>query len=86
MKLKHFSIRDLLWLTLVVALVTGWWIDRGKLNDRIESLRRRPPTDPRLTILSERVDHAESRQRIQQKLVPGYRYDQQFSEECLVAE
>jgi hypothetical protein len=26
-KLKHFSIRDLLWLTLVVALVVGWWID-----------------------------------------------------------
>lgn len=27
MKLR-FSIRDLLWLTLVLALVVGWWIDR----------------------------------------------------------
>ena len=24
----RFTIRDLLWLTLVVALVVGWWIDR----------------------------------------------------------
>jgi len=23
----RFTIRDLLWLTLVVALATGWWID-----------------------------------------------------------
>jgi hypothetical protein len=27
MKLR-FSIRDLLWLTLVAALVIGWWINR----------------------------------------------------------
>lgn len=24
----QFSIRDLLWLTLVIALMTGWWMDR----------------------------------------------------------
>jgi hypothetical protein len=23
----RFTIRDLLWLTLVVALATGWWVD-----------------------------------------------------------
>jgi len=23
-----FSIRDLLWLTVVVALAVGWWVDR----------------------------------------------------------
>jgi hypothetical protein len=28
MKLR-FSIRDLLWLTLVVALCVGWWIDQN---------------------------------------------------------
>ena len=27
----RFSIRDLLWLTLVVALALGWWIDRNKV-------------------------------------------------------
>jgi hypothetical protein len=29
MKLR-FSIRDLLWLTLVAALVAGWWIERSR--------------------------------------------------------
>jgi hypothetical protein len=24
----RFTIRDLLWLTLVVALALGWWVDR----------------------------------------------------------
>ena len=29
-----FSIRDLLWLTFVVALVAGWWVDRSRLQAR----------------------------------------------------
>jgi len=28
----HFTIRDLLWLTLVVALVVGWWLDHRRLT------------------------------------------------------
>jgi hypothetical protein len=24
----RFTIRDLLWLTLVVGLIVGWWLDR----------------------------------------------------------
>jgi len=31
MKLR-FSIRDLLWLTFVVALAVGWWLDHVRLN------------------------------------------------------
>jgi hypothetical protein len=31
----HFTIRDLLWLTAVVALALGWWLD----HQRIESSR-----------------------------------------------
>ena len=27
----RFTIRDLLWLTVVVALAEGWWLDRAKL-------------------------------------------------------
>jgi hypothetical protein len=30
MKLR-FSIRDLLWLTLVLALCVAWWIDHSRL-------------------------------------------------------
>jgi hypothetical protein len=31
----RFSIRDLLWLTLVVALAVGWWLDHVKLASQI---------------------------------------------------
>jgi hypothetical protein len=33
----RFSIRDLLWLTLVAALVVGWWIDRARLNTKLQA-------------------------------------------------
>jgi hypothetical protein len=29
--LFRFTIRDVLWLTVVAALVTGWWLDRKSL-------------------------------------------------------
>ena len=32
----RFTIRDLLWLTLVVALAVGWWIDHRNTSE-IES-------------------------------------------------
>ena len=28
----RFSIRDLLWLTVVVALAVGWWVDRSNIT------------------------------------------------------
>jgi hypothetical protein len=31
-----FSIRDLLWLTVVVALALTWWLDRRELRRRYE--------------------------------------------------
>jgi len=31
MKLR-FTIRDLLWLTLVAALIVGWWVDRRSIQ------------------------------------------------------
>ena len=27
-----FSIRDLFWITLVVALAVGWWVERREAN------------------------------------------------------
>jgi len=30
----RFTIRDVLWLTLVIALVLGWWADRSLLTRR----------------------------------------------------
>jgi hypothetical protein len=38
----RFSIRDVLWLTVVMALVVGWWADRRKrdqeISDKIERI------------------------------------------------
>jgi hypothetical protein len=31
----HFTIRDLLWLTVVVALAVGWWLDHQRLTELI---------------------------------------------------
>ena len=39
-----FIIRDLLWLTVVVALGVAWWVDRSRLTDRIDELT--PNLDP----------------------------------------
>ena len=35
----RFTIRDLLWLTLVVALALGWWIDGRKVATTINDLK-----------------------------------------------
>jgi len=34
----RFTIRDLLWLTVVVALGVAWWVDRSRLAARIDRL------------------------------------------------
>jgi hypothetical protein len=31
----RFTIRDVLWLTVVVAMACGWWIDRQSLSARL---------------------------------------------------
>jgi hypothetical protein len=36
----RFTIRDLLWLTLVMALVVGWWIDQRAKTQRIDELEK----------------------------------------------
>ena len=38
--MRRFSIRDLLWLTLVVGLALGWWVDHQR------QLARRLPFPP----------------------------------------
>jgi hypothetical protein len=36
----RFTIRDVLWLTVVVALATGWWVDRNGLSQALNKSRR----------------------------------------------
>ena len=38
--MRRFSIRDLLWLTLVVGLALGWWADRQRIVGEMEIARR----------------------------------------------
>ena len=36
---ERFSIRDLLWLTVVVALAVGWWVDHRRQAKEIKAFK-----------------------------------------------
>ena len=36
----RFNIRDLLWLTLLAAIMVAWWVDRRAQARRIEELEK----------------------------------------------
>jgi hypothetical protein len=40
----RFSIRDLFWLTLVLALSIGWWLSNRQLQSKITQLQGAVPT------------------------------------------
>src|SRR5262245_13346251 len=40
MTMFRFTIRDVLWLMVVVGLAVGWWIERGTLQNQREDARR----------------------------------------------
>src|SRR5204863_1606565 len=42
--LHSFSIRDLFLVTVIVALVLGWWLDRSRLANRADQLFRTAQT------------------------------------------
>jgi hypothetical protein len=35
-----FTIRDLLWLTLLAAVLVAWWVDRSRLRNDLEQLAK----------------------------------------------
>jgi len=39
----RFTIRDELWLTIVIARAIGWWLDRSNLAGPAEEYRRLTP-------------------------------------------
>jgi hypothetical protein len=39
MALMRFTIRDLLWLMVVVGLAIGWWVDRSRLIEKVAKLK-----------------------------------------------
>jgi hypothetical protein len=34
--MPRFTIRDVLWLTVVVALGVGWWVEHSRLTGRLQ--------------------------------------------------
>jgi hypothetical protein len=36
----RFTIRDLLWLTLLAAVAVAWWVDRRAMARRIDELEK----------------------------------------------
>ena len=36
----RFTIRDVLWLTVAVALAAGWWLDHRGLGPDAQAIRR----------------------------------------------
>ena len=51
----RFTIRGVLWLTVVVALGLGWWIDRRELDRRFQVEERLP-----YELYNEQVSHPAS--------------------------
>ena len=39
-----FSLRDLFWITVVVAMAVSWWLDRQRIEAKYEQWRLRAET------------------------------------------
>ena len=54
-----FSIRDLLLVTVIVAVCVAWWLDRSKLADELSKSKPYPyPTYPKQTPVLQWADGA----------------------------
>jgi|GEM_PF-3224495 hypothetical protein len=66
----HFTIRDVLWLTVVVALSVGWWLDQRQLrmqnsqylDDQVRAKEQMRELQIRIDLL------AEARSRLNEEL------------------
>jgi hypothetical protein len=67
----RFTIRDVLWLTIVVALGVGWWLDqrqlriqnRQYLEDQVRAKEQMQQLEIRIDLL------AEARRRLNEELL-----------------
>lgn len=53
--LHHFTIRDLLWLTALVALAVGWGVDRRNVVVQRDQLAEKVANLEKLTVLQGQV-------------------------------
>jgi hypothetical protein len=49
----HFSIRDLLWLTVVATLIVGWHIDHWKMRVKISRARLDAAMNPKIVLIAD---------------------------------
>jgi hypothetical protein len=61
----RFSIRDLLWLMVVAAILTAWWVDHGQQAVTIQKQIEISRTDA--------IDAQKWRQVVRRKPTPVYR-------------
>jgi uncharacterized membrane protein YqjE len=40
MKRSRFTVRDLFWLMLVVAIGCSWWLERSRMTAQLEQLQK----------------------------------------------
>ena len=65
----RFTIRDLLWLTVVVALGVGWWVDR-----RVQSARMTGLTDY-VEVIEDECARLRRQQSLELEFEPGFTSD-----------
>ena len=52
-----FSIRDLMLVTIIVAVCTAWWLDRTRLDGENRQLKKSLETRPFVTISRNVIGH-----------------------------
>src|SRR5436190_13973205 len=56
-----FSIRDLLWLTLVAACAVSWWIDRSRLQTKLETVETQQRVEAELALAEAKLMAAQAK-------------------------
>ena len=57
----RFSIRDLLWLTLVAAFAVAWWVDRSRLQTRLETVETQQRAEAELALAEAKLMEGQAR-------------------------
>jgi hypothetical protein len=80
MKRFQFSIRDLLLVTVIIALAVGWWLDRDSIRQQREALQQEHGKLQQLTSDVERRGRAVVGISVQQTMAGMQRWRQKVLE------
>jgi hypothetical protein len=68
-KMRHHSLRDLLWLTLAAGVCVGWWVDQRSVRERLVQ-KQEELEDSRVTIRKLQYRYDKATEILQQKRIP----------------